>query len=81
MQKPHPPVIFPLHLQVSPDGLPSLAGLFLEPQLRALYLTPAHTPTDPVRAEPQSQTLTAHTGKRGVIGPTPKGSIPAVLLD
>jgi hypothetical protein len=37
-----PPGIFPLHLQDSPDGLPSPRVLFLEPKMGELYLTPAH---------------------------------------
>ena len=32
-----PPDIFPLHLQDSPDGLPSLSALSLEPRIRQLY--------------------------------------------
>ncbi len=42
---PRPPGIFPLHLQDSPDGLPSLSVLSLEPKgfkIREPYLIPAH---------------------------------------
>ena len=45
------PGIFPLHLQDLPDGLPTLATVYLEPQIRELSLTPAHTEADPDRAE------------------------------
>ena len=42
------PVIFPLHLQDSPDGLPSRHTLSLESTIREVYLTLANTPADPV---------------------------------
>ena len=31
LRRPHPQVIFPMHLQDLPDGLPSLCALSLEP--------------------------------------------------
>ena len=69
---PHPPGIFPLHLQDSPDGLLSLSALYLRPKLRALSLTPAHT--EPLLTEPNRRIRykSAH-GQVGIICPTPTG--------
>jgi hypothetical protein len=55
----YPQGISPLHLQDLPDGLPSLSAVYLEPPIRELSETPAHTRADPVRAEPQIPKLTA----------------------
>jgi hypothetical protein len=46
-----PPGIFPLYFQDSPDGLPFLSAVYLEPLINALSLTPAHIEADPDRAE------------------------------
>ncbi len=59
---PCPPAIFPLHFQDSPDGLPALAPLSLEPTLHKLHKTLAHDRADPACAEPPALThaCTAH---------------------
>jgi len=52
--------IFPLHLQDSPDGFPSLSAIHLGLHIREPHKTPAHTHDDPVRADMSSYTLKAH---------------------